>query len=134
MSDEDVGCLLAHHHATLLYSRQHGVAGYSTLPVRKATDADILGHPQTHALGSIKDADGRIVIDGKETVRTILHLQDFWRNSLSISTVVTKAHQCIVRLYVMLEQGIPVAVVSVLGNLQCHGRAIERNTVASRFY
>jgi hypothetical protein len=65
---QDVGGLLTYPMATLFDGCQHRVTGYSTLTVGKATNADILRYAEAHVLGSIQNADSRIVVDGKESI------------------------------------------------------------------
>ena len=74
MTDEDVGSFLTHLDATLFDGGQHGVTGYGTLAIGEATDADVLRYLETHALGGIENADGSVVVDGKEGIRSVVHL------------------------------------------------------------
>ena len=85
---QDLCCLLTHAMASLLNSSQHGVAGNGTLSIGEATDSDVFGHTVARMLDGVENADGRIIIDGKEAVRRIVDSHDRRRDMLGISTVV----------------------------------------------
>ena len=99
---------------TLFYSGQHRITSHSTLTIGKATDRNILRHPQAHALSCIQNTYCRIVIDGKESIRTLVLLQQFWGDSLSIGTIVTDTGNLFVILQAMLQQCIFIPVKTVL--------------------
>ena len=120
--------------AALFDSCQHRVTGYSSLTVGKATDADILWHAEPHVFGGIQDADGSIVVDGKEAIGRRVFLQHVWRDSLCVGTVVTDVCQLRVILQPVFAEGILIAVETVLRNLQIHLRAIKGNTRTTGLY
>ena len=78
-ADEDVGGFLAHLCASLLDSGEHRVAHCGTETVGEATDAHVVGDGIAHALDHREDADGGLVVDGKEGVGTILGLHQIGR-------------------------------------------------------
>ena len=118
---------------TLLDGGQHGIAGHGTLTVGETTDADVLGHTEPSTLHGIEDADGCIVVDGKESVRPMLQSQDLWRQSLGIGTIVADTDDLVVDAQTVFQQRVLIAVETVFRDLELHGRAIESNTLAARF-
>ena len=114
MTYQDVGSLFADLHATLLDGGQHRVAGNGAVTVGETAYRHVVRDFQPHALGSVHDADGRVVVDGKEAVRAVVALQHFRRYGLSIGTVVADACQRLVKCQPMLQQGILIAVKAVL--------------------
>ena len=111
---------------------QHGVASHSTLSVGKPTDGDIVGHSETHTLGSVQNANSRIVVDSKEAIGDIITLQQFRSNGLSIRTIVADAGNALVKFQTMFQEGILVAIETVLRNLQSRSRTIEGYALATR--
>ena len=80
----------------------------------------------------IEDADSRIIVDGKEGVRPILHRQDGRRHILSISAIVADADNRLVNWQSVLQQGILIAIEAVLGDFELHGGAVEGDALATR--
>ena len=119
--------------ATLLDGGQHGVAGHGTLTVGEATDADILRHTEPSTLHGIEDADGRIVVDSKETIRPMLQSQDLRRQCLGIGTIVADTDNLVIHLQTVFQQGVLIAVETVFRDLELHGRAIESDALTTRF-
>jgi len=115
------GSLFAHLMAALLNSCQHGVAGYGALAISETADSDILWHSESHVLGGIENANGRVIIDGKEAVGRSISLQYMRRDSLCIGTVIADICQFWIILQIMLAQGILVAIEAVLRYLHRHG-------------
>ena len=111
---------------------QHGVASHSTLSVGKSTDGDIVGHSETHTLGSVQNANGCIVVNSEETIRHMLALQQFRSDGLSIRTIVADAGNALVKLQTMFQEGILIAIETVLRNLQSGRRTIEGNALTTR--
>ena len=134
MTNEDVGGLFANLDATLLDSGQHGVAGHGTLAVGKTTDADVLRHLEAHALSRIEDADGRVVVDGKEGIGAVFLLQDFGCQGLRIGTVITNAGDAFIIGQTMFQQGVLITVEAVLRDLHRRCRSIETDALAARLY
>ena len=83
-------------------------------------------------LHGIEDADGRIVVHGEETIRRCLQGQDLRRHRLGIGPVVTDTDDLLIDGHAVLQQGILIAVVPVLGDLQVHRTAIEGDAFAPR--
>ena len=73
LTDKDVGGLLAHHHAALLHSGKHRIAGDGTLTIGESAYRHIIRDAESHVLGGIEDTDGSVVVDGEESVRTVGH-------------------------------------------------------------
>ena len=97
-ADEDVGGFLAYLAAALLYGREHRVAHCGAETVGESADAHLVGDREPHALDHRKDADGGLVVDGEEGIRTILHVHHCRRNALGISAVVADAYQRLIHL------------------------------------
>lgn len=114
LSDEDICRFLSHCYASLFHGGKHRVARLGTVAIGKTADTDVIRHSVSHALGGIEDADGGIVVDGEESIRHFILLQDFRRDSLSLRTVVADSHPVRVLGQPMLHDGIMVTVVSVL--------------------
>ena len=133
-ADEDVGCLLAHTDAPLLNGGEHGVAADGALTVGEAADADVLRHPQPHALHGVEDADGRVVVDGEEGIGIVVAIEHVGRDELSVLTVVAIAREVNVEGQAMLQQCILVAVETVLRYFQIHLRTVVDDAAAARLY
>ena len=71
LSDKDICRFLAYCHTSLFHSGKHRITRLGTVTIGKATDADIIRHTESHTLGGIEDADCRIIVDGKESIRNI---------------------------------------------------------------
>ena len=112
--DEDVHRLFAHHVAALFDGGQHGVAGYCALAVGESADGNVVRHVESHALGCIENADGRVVVDGKEGVGTVFAAQHMGRQLFGIGTVVAGVLQRVVVFQPMPDDGIVVSVEPVL--------------------
>ena len=130
--DEDVGSLLTYGDATLLDGGEHWVASHSSLTIRKSAYRDVLRHPIAHAFRGIEDADGRVVVDGKERIGYLLLREYLRRNGLSISAVVADVHPFITRMQPLPQQCVAIAVVAVLRNLERHRCSIVGNTPTTR--
>ena len=113
---QDVGSFFAHLHTSLFNGGQHGVASHSTLSVGKPTDGDIVGHSEPHTLGSVQNANSRIVVDSKEAIGDIITLQQFRSDGLSIRTIVADAGNALLDFQTMFQEGILIAIETVLGN------------------
>ena len=131
MANEHIDSLGTHHRASLLDRGEHGVAGHRPLTIGKPTDGDVLRHSQSHALDRIENADGRVVVHGKESVGTVCLAQHLGGDGLRIGTVVADAAQALVERQVVLQQRILIAVETVLRDFQLHGRAVEGDALAA---
>ena len=129
--NQDLGSLLPYPLATLFDGGEHRVAGHSPLTVGEATDTDVLWHAEAHTLHGVKNTDGRIVVDSEEGVGIVVAIEEVWRYQFGVLTVVADAYQALVVCQATLQQGILVAVETVLRDFELHGRAIERDTAAS---
>ena len=118
----------------MLNRGEHGVTGYGTLAVGKATDADVLRHPKPHSLDGIENANSRIVVDGKEGIRIVVAIKQLRRDQLGILTVVADTRQVLIELQATLQQGILIAIEAVLRDLQLHRRPVEGNAPTPRLY
>ena len=70
-ANEDIGRLFTDLCATLLYCREHGVADGGAEAVGETTDAYLVGDGIAQPFHYRKDANGCLVVDGKEGVRPI---------------------------------------------------------------
>ena len=131
-ADEDVGGLLAYADAPLLNGGEHGVAADGTLTVGEAADADILWHPQPHALHGIEDADGRLVVHGEERIGVVVAIEHVGRDKLRCLAVVAIAGEALVEGEAVTQQCVLVAVVAVLRDLEVHLRPVEDDATTSR--
>ena len=131
MANQNAGSLLAHSYASLFHRGQHGVARGGTHTIRKATDTDILGHTQSHALHGIEDAYRRIVVHSEEGIGIDVTIKHRWRQHLGIRTVITDTCQLLVERQTMLQQGILIAIKTVLGNLKVQLRSEIGNAPAT---
>ena len=130
--DEDVGSLLAYGDATLLDGGEHRVASHSSLTIRKSAYRNVLRHTIAHAFRCIEDADGGVVVDGKERIGNLLLREYLRRNGLSISAVVADVHPFLTRLQPLSQQSIAIAVIAVLRNLERHRCTVVGNTSTTR--
>lgn len=71
MPDQYISGLFTNHSASLLYRGKHRVARDSTVSISKTTNRYIFRHSKSHSLGCIKNADSRIIINGKESVGSV---------------------------------------------------------------
>ena len=131
-ADEDVGRLLAHLGTSLLHRREHRVTHRGAETVGEAADAHVVGDSVTQTLHHREDADGCLVVDGKEGIGAVFHAHHGWRDALGVGAVVADAHQRLVHCQAVLVQRIAVAVVTVLADNQIHRCAEERYALASR--
>ena len=120
--------------ATLLDGRQHRVTGHGTLTVGEAADADILRHPEANPLSRIEDADGRIIVDGKEPVRPVLQSQNLRSQCLGIGTVVTDTDNLLIHFQTMFQQRILITIKTVFRYLELHRTTIVGDTLTARLY
>ena len=118
--------------ATLLDGGQHRIAGNGSLTIGKTADGDIVGYPESGTLRGIHDADGCIVVDSKKSVRAVVEDQDLGGDYLCIGSVITDTGDGLVERQTVFEQRILIAVKTVLGNLQLHGRSVEGDALATR--
>ena len=79
--------------SALFYGGEHGVAGDGPLSVSKSTDADVGGNLISKPFHGIHDADGSIVVYGKESIRMVAFLHYLRSDYLSIGTVVAESCQ-----------------------------------------
>ena len=114
MTYQNVGSLLAYLFSALLHSSEHGVAGYGTIAVGETTDTDILGHLESHALGSVHNTYGCIVVDGKESIRAIFRHQQIGGDGFCIGTIVADTGDALIVNKPMLQQGILISVETIL--------------------
>ena len=131
MADENVGCLLAHTDAPLLDGGEHGVAGNGSLAIRKAADADILGHSQSHALYGIENANGGIVVHSEEGIGILVAVEHIGCDELRVLTVVTMARHSVVEGQAVIQQRILIAIETVLADFQVHLRTVVGNVATT---
>ena len=129
--DENLGGLLAYTLAALLDGGEHGVAGNGTLSVGESADAHVLRHTKPSVLHGVENADGGVVVDGEVAVRRGVKCHEVGGNQLGVGTVVAYADDGFIYLHTVFQQGVFIAVVTVLGNLQLHGTAVVSYTLAA---
>ena len=88
---------------------------------------------ESHAFAGIEDADGSVVIDGKESVRRLGESHHIRSDSLCIRSVVAVLNQLVVRLHAMLQQGVTIPVVTVLPDFHCQRSAVVGDALAAGF-
>lgn len=128
--DEHRGGLATHLVAALLHSGQGGHAGKGLVPVGEAANLHVARHLKAHVLAAVQDADGRLVVHGKEAVGTVVAVHDIGRDFLGHGAVVAVEHQALIHLQPVVIQGILVAIEAVLANLHVQIGAIESHTAA----
>lgn len=114
LSNENIGGLLSHGNTPLLHRSEHRVGSLGTVTIGKSADTNFFRHLIPHTLGSIENTDSRIIIDGKECIRTIFCSKNLWCERLSLCTVVADLHPVRIFFQSMLQESIPIAVVAVL--------------------
>lgn len=65
-ANKDVCGFFSDNHSTLFNRRKHRVTRNSPMPISESTDTNIIGNTQSHALGSIENADCSVVVDGEK--------------------------------------------------------------------
>ena len=126
MSDDDVSSLFANSLSSLLHGSEHRFASYGTFAIGETADGNILRHTVAHALNGIQNADGSIIVHGKESIWHLILLHQLWRYHFGISPVVADAEKAIVGLKTSFQQSILVSIISIFRYLHAHRRTIER--------
>ena len=78
-------------------------------------------------LNGIEDADGGIIVDGKETIGRCIECHQCRSEDLGIGTVVANTNDVIINGDTIFQQGILITIEAVLGYLQLQRSAIEGN-------
>ena len=130
--DKESGSFATYFLPQLVDGSKLRVRGFGTETIAEAAYRDILRHTQSAALHRAEYSDGSVVVNGEEGIGPFRSKHKLGRDALSVLAVVADTHDMLVYRQAVLQLGVLVAVVTILGYLHVHWRTEECYPAAAR--